>query len=315
MIKKYLLLIMLVITCMTLSACGNKPKEDKVKEDIKNYLDEKFDEEEVIEVIEITDSYTKEDSKEKEFYCKVNSNDGEISYEKHFVVTYKKYDKNGWILEEVEENNEIEWTREPLVGVSENLLRHLLNGTFVEVNEESWCIEEINIKDILIKEQNTDIEAKKDEILVELIIEDEVAEASGELNINFIFDDEWKIDSISGKDKFISKIKPEKELKITAEDIISLIEGKINYIDIERKNGEVYIITSNTSNTITIGRGEISDLIIESHESENKGKHQIYYGKFSLVRPNASYKFSFQIMYVYISGEWIPQPYRLKPIE
>lgn len=314
MIRKYLLLIMLIFTFMALSACGNKPKEDMVKEDLKNYLDEKFDEEEMIEVIEITDSYTNEESKEKDFYCKVNSNDGEISYEKYFIATYKKYDKNGWILEEVEENKITEWTREPLVGLSESLLRRLLNGIFVEANEESWCIEETNIKDIVIKEQNTDLEAKKDEILVELIIEDEVAEASGELNINFTFDDEWKIESISGEGNFITTIKPEKELKITAEDIISLIEGKRNSIDRERKNGEVYIITS-TTDTITIDKGEISDLIIESHESENKRKHQIYYGKFSLVRPNASYNFSFRVCYAYIFGEWIPQPFSLKPID
>lgn len=58
---------------------------------------------------------------------------------------------------------------------------------------------------ISIDKQDTDIEQKKDTVLVSLTLESPVQKAEGQLEISYHFEDEWEIDSLTEKKSFTAQ--------------------------------------------------------------------------------------------------------------
>lgn len=306
--KKYTLMIMILAIAVVLAACG-EPKDKQLKNEISSSLDKIFEGKEEIESIEITDRYTKEDSKEIEVFCRVDSNDGEVKFEKYFVAIYRKYEKNGWVLDELKEDKKNEWISKPLKGISESKLRDLLIGRNILIEEDNWNVTLSNLNSISIKDQKTNLEAGEDEVSVALVIEDEVENAYGELKVKCVYDNGWQVETITGDETFVTEMKPEKELKVTNNDLLSLIEGqKFEYG--MPKNGW---ITNTSLYTISINNDEISDFSVENQVSSSKGTLQTYDCQCILSKSNVTFKLAIQIMYKYLAGEWIALPIVITP--
>lgn len=311
--KKISLIPVIVIMAIILSACGNGPKEQKIVEDVRDRLASWLSENETISKVEITDTYTHENTNSIDVYCKVESDNGEVAYESHYVAVYNKYDKSGWVLDELQEDVS-QRASIPLKGVKESDLTRALAGRYITVDGEDWKITADNIKSISIDEQNTNLKAKTDQVVVALIIDDEVEEAEGELKINYIFDDRWNAESISGDETFTAAVKPEKALENTNENLIAAMSGQSFVLEEQKSEGIVFTSASKVAmHTVTIDSSEISDFVVEDREIVSRGTQQTYHCQCILSKPHVTFNLEIEIPYQYVSGEWILQQITISP--
>lgn len=140
-------------------------------------------------------------------------------------------------------------TATPKKSVNEEIIVSSLNGEHVTINDEEWKIKSSNIKNLSIKSQKTNIDERKDNVTVTLILDDDVLEAEGEINIGYIFDKKWKVTAVSNEGEFKTTEKNECELKVSDSDLIDEIAQK-----------EI-ILFSDTSNsqTVSMAKSEILD--------------------------------------------------------
>lgn len=65
-------------------------------------------------------------------------------------------------------------TATPKKSVNEEIIVSSLNGEHVTMNDEEWKIKSSNIKNLSIKSQKTNIDERKDNVTVTLILDDDV---------------------------------------------------------------------------------------------------------------------------------------------
>lgn len=304
--KKLLIVLLLVFSLFLFVGCESTVDDTQIQTDLQSYTRSNlFDEDEEIKSLEITDRVTEKDNNLDVVYCTVTTMDANCSYEKDFVLTYT-YDKNnGWVLDYVSVNDSDEWTICPLAGVAEDEISASLNGEVIYANGEVWLISKNNISSIDIDKHNTDLKGKTDTVTVTLTIDDIVEEATGALVLNYIFDEEWELESISGNDTFTAQTKSGMELNVTEEALIAVLaEETIEYG--APKEG---VYSTSQLQTISINKDEISDFVIENYESLDKGTEQRFTCSCTLTKNNAEFTIDAIISYYYISSEgWVLQP-------
>lgn len=296
--KSLLLTFTFIVILMLFAGCNSVANEKQIQADLESYTQsELFAENEKIVEIKIDKRQTANEKKQESVWCTVTTEDKHYSYEKAMTLTYNYYNEGGWMLDNVSVNNHSEWVITPLTGISNEEVSASLDGISVTANDEIWNITKGNIKSISIEEQKTDLENKTDVITATLTIDDEVEEASGQLVINYRFNNEWVIDSISGNENFKAILKSGIALNVTEETLQNEISGQTSD----------YGIDGNA--TITINKNEISDFKIESQESYEKGRRQIYLCSCKLIKPHAEFLLNVEIPYDYLGSDgWSIQP-------
>lgn len=256
---------------------------------------------EKIEKLIIEKRQTDKKQKIDTVWCTITTADTEISYQKDVVLTYGLYDKDGWILDDVSVNDIM---KTPIKGIAEENIADSLDGKFVTIKDERWDITEDNIKSIFIDNQNTNFEENVDIVTVSLTLDEDVEEASGKIEINYKFDDEWKIDTISEIEEFKTTIKPEKALDITEENLIDeLNEQKFEYGESKTNNGNGISFTNyGSQQTITINKNEISNFVIENQASLSKGSCQEFNCRYTLTKQCVTFDIQAKIRYLYDSN-------------
>jgi len=294
--KKILITLMLIVF-MFLVGCGNKVKNEKeIQSDLGAYLQSDFDiESEKIVSVTIDKRQTEKEQKMDMVWCTVKTEDEGYAYEKNAILLYVLYDEGGWLLEEVSINERNEWIIEPINGISYDEVVASLVGTNISVNNQIWQITNENIKSATIEEQETNLEEKKDKVILTLVIEDTVQEASGQLTIDYSFNNAWSVDSITGNDVFTAQTKPGMETNVTEESIINVLQGTFFVF------GE-----GDFTQQIAINKDEISGLIINNQQSESMGKVEKYLCNCKLSKPYVEFMLDIEVQYTY-SDKWDTQ--------
>lgn len=100
-------------------------------------------------------------------------------------MTYGRYDKDGWILDNISVSKSSEWMKTSLTGINEEDILESLKGQDVSANGERWEILADSIADISIGGHDTNLEEKIDVVTVDLKLDSDVEEAAGQLIINY----------------------------------------------------------------------------------------------------------------------------------
>lgn len=289
--KKLYLLLFITVASILLISCGNKvADEQQIQTDLEAYKNEDyFNENEKIIEIKIDKRKTKKDEKLDAVWCTVQTEDERCAYEKKFVLTYSLYDEGGWMLDNVSVNDKREWVITPVVGVSRDEISESLNGISITVDDEIWQVTQDKIEIISVDKQETDLEAGTDVVTVTIAVDDLVEKANGQLSINYTFYNKWIIDSISGNEDFTASVKPGLEFNITEETLYNAVSGESFPYGV----GDVM-------QTIIINKDELSDLVIENHESLLKGTMQKYLCKCILKKPHAEFTLNIEAQYYYL---------------
>lgn len=285
-------LCLLAVCTAALSGCGAKTAD---QEQIRQAL-ESNDEfhflkaGEQIEEVVIEKRQTDRKQKTDRIWCTVVTKDEEASCSKKAVLTYGLYDKSGWMLDDIEVESKELWDMSPLKGVEKSALPDLLSGQVIMIDGEKWPVTREALENAKIEKQQTNLEQKRDEVTISLVLEEELEKAEGKMDLLFTFEQEWKLDSVMQKDEFAVSMKEEYELNVSEEDLTALILGQ------ELPVGE-------TRQTILVQKENISDFKISEHQSENKGGLQIYRCKYTVTRSQTALEMETTVLYEYQAGE------------
>ena len=287
---------------MTLfTGCSNVANEKQIKTDLEQYEETNvIKDNEKIEEIAIDKRQTDENKKTDTVWCTITTQDSEISYQKECVLTYNLDKQKKWTLADVDVNDSDEWVKEPLKGIDEEAISLSLNDETVKVDDTEWYIEESEIKKISIDKQDTDIEQKKDTVLVSLTLESPVQKAEGQLEISYHFEDDWEIDSLAEKKSF------------TAQDIEgTALNATEKSLTEELVQSEIKL--DNDESNISIEKENISNFKIVNENTEDKGTFKTFECTATITKPTAVFQIEANIGYLYSEEEgWTCQPVTIK---
>lgn len=285
--KKSKCIILIFMTAvLLLGGCSNVADEKKIQSDLETNTQFAFLEDgEKIEEIIIEKRQTDKEQKTDTIWCTITTEDAEISYQKNVVLTYGLYDKGGWILDNISVN---ETMQTPLAGIAEENIAASLSNKYITINNENWEITKTNIKGISIESHDTNLEEKSDTVTANLILAEEVEEASGKIEIQYQFDNGWKTDTVSVIEDFVITVKPEKALNVTEEDLTNLLDGQTF------EYGE-----SKSKQVITISKNEITDFAVENQSSSSKGIYQKLDCRCVLTTQYVTFDLQIEIQYSY----------------
>ena len=299
--RKYLMILPMALLMTLFTGCSNVANEKQIKTDLEQYEETNvIKDNEKIEEIAIDKRQTDEDKKTDTVWCTITTQDSEISYQKACVLTYNLDKQKKWTLADIDVNDSDEWVKEPLKGIDEEAISLSLNDETVKVDDTEWYIEESEIKKISIDKQDTDIEQKKDTVLVSLILESPVQKAEGQLEISYHFEDEWEIDSLVEKKSF------------TAQDIEgTALNATEKSLTEELVQSEIKL--GNDESNISIEKENISNFKIVNENTEDKGTFKTFECTATITKPTAVFQIEANIGYLYSEEEgWTCQPVTIK---
>lgn len=178
-----------------------------------------------------------------------------------------------------------------------------------------WRIEDGEVKKVSIKKQETDLKEKTDKITMEVVLDSGVEQAIGTVVAEYEFEKEWKLDSVSEKGNFKAEINADKALDIDEEKLMKELNGQTFVIGTKESDTGNIITFVDTSNQqeIEVKKDAISDFKINSHESEDKGRNQIYKYSCKLSENSVEYGLTGEITYYYdYEDGWQIQPINIE---
>ena len=289
--KRILLTMILIISfsAICFTACGKKVADE---EQIKQELNQEFQllgtEEQLDELI-IEKRQTDKEQKVDKVWCEVKISDAEVSCVKKVILTYGLYDKEGWILDDIEVDSSENWKITPLAGINKEDAIKSLYGQCVVINNDEWEIKQDNLLSVEIEEQQTNLETKKDILTFDVVIDDKVEKAEGRIQIEYAFDRQWKINNIISASDFNTSMKEEYVLEVSEQELIQKVVEKEIPIGI-------------TKQTISVETEEILEFQIDSQRGEDKGKRQLYECSYKLNKAQLVINVDTVICYEYEDG-------------
>lgn len=291
-IRITLLTSLLIISAFSLGACGERvADEEQIRQELEANTKFQFLQkgEEIREIV-IEKRQTEKDQRTDKVWCSVVTNDTEVSCQKNIVLSYGLYDKMGWVLDDIEVESKEHWIVTPLKGIEEDAIVTFLSGRAIVIDNEEWVITKESLVKAKIEEQQTNLEQKSDQLTVSLVLDDKLERAEGKIEALFIFDREWKFDSIISRDDFTVSMKEEYALNVSEDDLVSKVLEK------ELPVGE-------TKQTTYAEKQEILDFKIVEQNSESKGSRQIYQCSYKVDKSEIVLEMESVIIYTYRDGE------------
>lgn len=299
--KQWILIVIMILGMLVFTGCAKTADEKQIKIDLENT--QFLKESETIEELIVEKRQTDKDQKEDIIWCSITTADEYVSYQKEVILTYGLYNK-GWVLDDISVNAVNQWIQTPLQGIDDNNILNSLSGLSITVDSDQWLFTSDNIINYSVKHHETDLDARTDKVTVDLTVDDEVEEVTGELIVNYVFNNGWKFDSMSINEEFVASVKPEVALMVTNEDLIAEISGQNFVLEDPEADGFVWQAEKDM-HTVSINNDEISDFVIKEQEMLSKGMHQIYHCECMVNKACGKFNLEIEMPYWYQSGEWM----------
>lgn len=292
--KGIFIMAMVMAVTLMLAGCSSVPKEEEIQQDLESFLDKAFlDEGEKIDSLTIEKRNTDKKNKRDLVWCTVTTEKDNVSYEKEVTLSYYLYDKAGWTLEDYKVSDQEKWKISPLSGVSEATVRSNLEGQTVKADNEDWRILEREISQMTVQSQNTDLEKKTDQIIVDVVLDGDVESVSGTLVADYVFDKTWQLKNISTKDSLKVEIKADKALDANMDRVIG---------DIQKP--EIKYGVSGAIQKVTISKDQIEDFTVNSQNARSKGTEQSIQCSAKLIKGHVIFNVSINAEYIFEDGTW-----------
>lgn len=292
--KGIFIMAMVMAVTLMLAGCSSVPKEEEIQQDLESFLDKAFlDEGEKIDSLTIEKRDTDKKNKRDLVWCTVTTEKDDVSYEKEVTLSYYLYDKAGWTLEDYKVSDQEKWKISPLSGVSEATVRSNLEGQTVKADNEDWRILEREISQMTVQSQNTDLEKKTDQIIVDVVLDGDVESVSGTLVADYVFDKTWQLKNISTKDSLKVEIKADKALDANMDRVIG---------DIQKP--EIKYGVSGAIQKVTISKDQIEDFAVNSQNARSKGTEQSIQCSAKLIKGHVTFNVFINAEYIFEDGTW-----------
>lgn len=282
------LLTLIVCTMLLLTGCSPQaPKDGDIQSEITEAVKELLPPQNKVDSVKVLEHNFDKDKGRDDVRVEVITNDGKIAYTRFFEAAYS-YDAEDkqWSMKDLEEYDRDKVEQTPLTGVDQQDAISQLSGIEVVADNERWGIRENSVS-LNIEAQETDLEAGTDSVTANVIIDDDVKQATGQLVMTFKFDKGWTLQSISGEDSFSTSVRPGRELNVPDEELAALIQ-ELEY----------------AGQSVTVTKGEVSGLVVTASGESDKGKVRTYEYNFVLTKPAATLHINATAEYNYIETGW-----------
>ena len=144
-----------------------------------------------------------------------------------------------------------------------------------------------------VQSQNTDLEKKTDQIIVDVVLDGDVESVSGTLVADYVFDKTWQLKNISTKDSLKVEIKADKALDANMDRVIG---------DIQKP--EIKYGVSGAIQKVTISKDQIEDFTVNSQNARSKGTEQSIQCSAKLIKGHVTFNVSINAEYIFEDGTW-----------
>ena len=298
--KKKWFLVIALASLIIMAGCGMNEK--KILSELEEYgISDKLLEGEIVDGYAIEETGKRGDTQYVNGTLESHTDD--INYKKRADIYYSKDDKGAWKIADVAIVDSSKWETEPRQGVSEKTVEETLSRENIQIDGEPWSFNNGAIKELKIEDQKTDLENQTDSVTVSLVLEDEVENAEGTLNIEYSFNHGWKIDSINGTENIQTVEKPGMELNVEESDLIKAINEAGVYL------GDESTGLYSSHQDIEVDENRIADFEITDTVKGNKGKAVIYLCSFKIIDPCVEIRVESEVPYEHRGAEgWISLP-------
>jgi len=252
-LKRTLSLTLIILVSTVLCGCAKRIiNERDVLDELKHldYLGYAY-EDEIVESISFDKRDTDTKAKTDVIFCTVSSKNDDRSLSRQYRVDARLYSENGWVIESITATKIDEWKDIPLHGVSESEIRKDVIGSQI-LYDSGYFVNVDQYSSIIIEGQETNLDAGKDTITLDISINENSRLISGKLLLYYLYGNGWYLDKTEGGDAFTST--PNET--VTLEEIKNSLVG--NYIQI---NDEQWYINDDAI---------ISIMSREYNEDENR---------------------------------------------
>ena len=346
------ILIMVLTMTVIFSACGNGgggsasgpraiPNEARIIEELNNNTRSPITRPERVDNIEIISDETDTDAGRYEAFVKVFSSDDEIAFIKFIRIIYQRNEDKEWILSNASFDTSRDWTSTPLVGVKEVMVKDTIMGALLIINEDEWQITEQALESFSIINQETNLQQNRDAITISMTLKDYVLSATGEMLVEFKFNDGWVFSEYRVSTPFTTSVHNHAVLNLNESDLLSHIIGQsMIYSAVAARTAEEikmeqdlldmigklsgfpfisllggFLHHDPTAQSLSISNDEVSNFMILSMESSERGTIQKYYSSFILNKKLVDFEVLAEIIYNFdnING-WLLYDIGLIPI-
>lgn len=290
---KKALLFMCLCASFIFAGCGTKfQDEETINNDIVDVLDTVLQVGEVLRSYEIVERESDEEALIDKILYEIIVSDGISEYTKYYELVYEVDEDKDWGVEGVEPKRQEQWSSVPLKGVEKvDITDFLIDNTFM-IDGESWYIDSTSIGDIKELTRTTELEKKRDSIILSVELLSTVLAAYGELQADYVYDNGWYLQDVKMYKEFETSYQEGKELFITDELVVDALSK--NPISFGKR-------AQGSSQTITVLKEGVTDLVIGDKRIDCAGTLQMCDFSFLLntavanlkVAGNASFEYDF----------------------
>lgn len=299
--KKVILGLVLVSMLFLISGCSDSPpdlnemKEDLIGKSIEDVRENFFFKQAITEIpitkdnlkkLKIIKRQTNEENTNDKVFTEITLAQDGVKVIGEVNLIYNRYNE-GWMLDEV---NEVpnSFAYKPVSAPKKDIVKDSLVNTEVKVFDHgAWRIKENEIKNIEIVDRSTNLENKKDNVIVQLDLKNQLAEAHGKLKLFYSFKPGWKLSKVRTEDKFDYSLTDQANLEERlAKDLIG-----------EKFSWKLF-------HNWTIMKGEIKKLRVYKKQIRSNGKYRTLFTDIKLASSKRKIEGKLKVDYIYSSGSW-----------
>jgi len=266
---------------------------------------------ETIDSIKIVERNTDTENGSDTIQVEVISNDGEVSNTRFFVMQYyliefEDEDETRWHLDNISPIRENLWTTIPLAGAADSLFKDALMWIHLNIDGDDWYIDDESLDSVTVSSRNTQLEAGRDSVIVDVTLTSPALAAEGQVELDFEFNvgRGWSSVGHSMVTPFTSEYHPHAILEMTDEQMLNKIIEMRQFV----------FSSGNTAQDVHLNQEQISNLALVNMTTSNKGTHREYQHRFNLHKELVDFEIDIQSIYNFDAlGGWAIQNIQLTP--
>lgn len=299
-ISKKIIFSLFIITLL-LFIVGCSPaevSEEQIKNDVTSSAPE-WDTDAAIDSFTIVRRTPNEEEKTEKVHVKIDGKTDLLYSLRYYTLSYFYSKDEGWMLSDIEAENEDLWETKPLAGPDTSLAKRALTDKYLYVNDDKWDITEETIKEIKIDKNDAILENMQASMNCTVILENDFVTVTGTASVEYRFDPEcvintekesitkdgWYVVTSSLSDDYVCQFKSDKAPTFTTDDMMDFLDAKRFLF-----NDSYY-----DSQYIWLKKENISGLTVEPPIPTQKGTTGVFNGKFTYKTPLASFSVNYTI--------------------
>jgi len=323
-IKRLIFVGLLAVLMLLTAGCSAKRiTDEQIKNDVLSTARD-WDDDAIVDSFIIVERDYDEEEKTESVFVKLEGRTDLIYLLRYYRLDYFYSKDEGWLLSEIDEDDEDLWETTPLVGPDLSLAEESLMGQSIYIYDEEvasygylinyaselWEIGEDNIKEITIDESSLVIDGFEASVNCSFTLENKNVTVSGSATVDFEFDaelietkneevltkDGWYVKSSTLSEDYTYQFKSERKPSLTAEEVRAQFSGNnINF----NSNGE-------NPQFVWLREDYLSDVTVSDPMPANYGEQAVFSVEYKYTNDLVSILVNevYAVEYDAAMGEW-----------